>query len=206
MIDATPKKIDDVICVILCGGRSRRMGTDKAMVMLNGRPLVSYVLETVRTVYSNILISVRGPSPCESLGLPMVQDRLPVPSPLSGIHAALCHIGSGRLQTVAVDMPLVCPDVLRLLADFDPGADVVVPKIRGQFEPLLAVYSTKCVPAIEALFARGDRKVTGFYRDVRVSEVSRGTLEKVDPGLESLQNINSPEGLMPVADRIKARD
>jgi molybdopterin-guanine dinucleotide biosynthesis protein A len=92
-------------------------------------------------------------------------------------------------------MPLILPAVLRLMARFETDADVVAPRIRGFYEPLLAIYSTRCLPYIEFRFARGDRKVVSFYQDVKVAALEQAEFEAVDPTLRSFININTKSGL-----------
>lgn len=195
MTDVSNRLIDDVACAVLCGGRSRRMGFDKAGALLQGRELIDHVLEKVTGLFTRVMLSGRDPSTCAREGFPVVIDQHDVPTPLAGIHASLKALGRGRLMVVAVDMPFVSPQVLRLLAGYAPKADVVVPRIHGYLEPLLAVYSTRCIQAIENRFAAGDAKVTGFYDDVEVVQVDQASIARVDRTLRSFFNINSPDAL-----------
>jgi len=187
--------IEDVTCVILCGGRSLRMGTDKTVIPFKGKALLEHVIKTAKEVFKNIAVSIRDISPCENAGLPIIKDEFEVQSPLSGIHACLKNVNTDRIVVFAVDMPLVKPDVLRLLTRYDKSADVVIPRIQGYLEPLLASYSTNCIEFIEKRYNEGFRKVVSFFDDVNVRVIDEKELVKVDPKLRSFININNKAGL-----------
>ena len=187
--------IHDVTCIILCGGRSTRMGTDKTVVPFQGKALLEHVINTAKSAFSNVMVSIHDISPCENAGLPIIRDKLQVPSPLSGIHAALREVKTDRVIIFAVDMPLVKPEVLHMLSTIDPKADVVVPRIQGYLEPLLAVYSVRCADFIEKRFEMGERKVVCFFDDVDVHVIEEDELKVVDPKLRSFININNKAGL-----------
>jgi len=187
--------IDDVTCVILCGGRSTRMGTDKTVVAFQGKALLEHVINIAQSAFSNVVISIHDSSPSENAGLPIIRDKLQVSSPLSGIHAALREVKTDRIIVFAVDMPLVKRELLHLLSTIDPKADVVVPRIQGYLEPLLAVYSVRCADFIEKRFHNGERKVVCFYDDVNVKIIEEEELAIVDRKLRSFININNKAGL-----------
>jgi molybdopterin-guanine dinucleotide biosynthesis protein A len=188
-------RIDDVSIVILCGGQSTRMGTDKVAVQYQGRPLIEHILDTAKSVFSNILISSRTRAIYDQYGYPVIIDEFDVPTPLAGIHAGLKAITTQRALFVAVDMPLVKPEMLRLLAATEKDADVVVPKVQGYLEPLIATYSTRCLAPIEKAYHAGERKIVSFYPDVNVKVIDQATLEKTDAKLRSFINVNSKAGL-----------
>ena len=183
------------------------MGGAKPFVRLGGRPLVEYVIDAAREVTDDVMISAKDEAPYAELGMPVVCDVLDVQSPLAGVHAVLSHVGAGRVLCVAADMPLVRPSVLRLLIDFAPEADIVVPKIDGRYEPLLAVYGARCAAPIERRLARGERQAFCFYEDdgLVLRTVSEEALRAVDPDLYSLLNVNTPDDLLAV-ERIRSSE
>ncbi len=93
-------------------------------------------------------------------------------------------------------MPLLNRDLLRYLISLKETADVVVPRW-GRFpEPLHAVYSKACLPAIEPYLKTRNLKITGFYADVTVRYVEQGEIEQFDAQGQSFTNVNRPEDLI----------
>jgi molybdenum cofactor guanylyltransferase len=173
------------------------MGANKALLEFVGRPLISHVIRAASSVFEHVVISARDADPYRRFGLPIVLDELTVPSPLAGIHAVLTKAKTERVFVVAADLPLVLPEVLRLIATTHPEADMAVPKLNEFFEPLLACYSRKCVPFIESHFALGDRKVASFFGDegLNMETIGETELRAVDPELDSLFNVNTRANL-----------
>ena len=187
--------IQSVSGSVLCGGKSSRMGVDKMCVPLARRPLLEHVLDQVQSVFTDVMISVRSGVPCTRTDLPVVRDVLQVESPLAGIHASLKIAQGKSIVVVAVDMPLVQPALLRLLAEESAGVDVVVPKVGGFLEPLLAAYSPACIHPIKKTLAEGHRRVVSFYDSVQVKILPEEQVRQADPGLISFYNINSKSDL-----------
>ena len=115
---------------------------------------------------------------------------------LGGIHAALVHAG-GAVLAVAWDMPFVPTGLLAALRAAGEGADAAVPESgsRRGLEPLCAYYSAACVPAIERRLDEDDRRVVGFFEDVRVVRVEAGIVARFgDPSI-IFMNVNTPDEL-----------
>jgi molybdopterin-guanine dinucleotide biosynthesis protein A len=112
-----------------------------------------------------------------------------------GLYTGLRWAETDRILVLACDMPFVRPQVLRFLTTVAPQADVVVPRINGYLEPLLAVYSKACLKPIETMIKRSEKCVYDFFPDVRVREVHQKEIEVLDPGLHSFVNINTPQDL-----------
>jgi molybdopterin-guanine dinucleotide biosynthesis protein A len=127
--------------VILAGGRSQRMGRDKAWLTIDGKPLVARQIELARGLGAErVLISGRAGADYSSLNRPVLQDRVPDAGPLAGIESALAAISTPLLLVLAVDMPKMTVSVLQsLLAHCreDCGA---IPRFDKNIEPLAAVY------------------------------------------------------------------
>ncbi len=184
---------------ILIGGQSRRMGQDKASLCIDGKTLVQNAHEQLSPLVDEVFLVVRP----ERLnwarelapeGVKVITDRVDASGPLAGIHAALSEAGNSRVLVVACDMPKLQPALLAGLIK-DNSADVVVPRTSHGFEPLLAVYSTNCIPAIEQILAEGPSRIPAFYVNVSVSEWNEEKMRQLDPQLHSLININRPEDL-----------
>ncbi len=184
--------------LILAGGASRRMGRNKALLSLGGRPLIQRVVDALQGVSDEVLIIANQPEPYAFLHLPIIPDVQPGYGPLMGLYSGLQAARGELALLVAVDMPFLAPEFLRfLLAQAqEHDADVVIPEAEGKLHPLCAVYRrATCLPAVEAAIARGQRRLIAFHPQVRVRRIPKSTLRTFSPDLRVLMNVNTPEEL-----------
>lgn len=178
---------------ILAGGQSRRMGRNKALLPVQGRPLVAWIAERVRDVADEIIIVTRTPETYAFLGYPLAQDVYDGVGPLAGLHAALQAAHRDWVLALACDMPLVHVRVITYMLGLTADTDVVMPVIGGREEPLHALYRRDaCLPAVERAITQGKRRLISFLPDVRVRYVREEELRTVDPDLQSFANANTP--------------
>ena len=147
---------------VLAGGRSTRMGRDKALVDLGGRTLIEHALALLRAMGAEPVIA--GNRPDLSAFAPVLNDLHPGCGPLSGIEAALTWAdeqGADRVLFLPVDLPLLPPVVLRLLVERATMTDAraTVPTLLGRAQPLCSVLHTALLPAITAALDAADYKV-----------------------------------------------
>ncbi|MCW5549944.1 MAG: molybdenum cofactor guanylyltransferase [Opitutaceae bacterium] len=149
--------------VLLAGGRSSRMGADKALLPTQGRPLWQRQVEVLRAAGAReIFFSVRPEQAWIPAGVQVVQDAVAGAGPLAGIAAALAACGDGHLAVLAVDLPRMEPAwFARLLERCGPGAGAV--GRRGNFyEPLAAIYPRELLAAATEALARGELSLQAF--------------------------------------------
>jgi molybdopterin-guanine dinucleotide biosynthesis protein A len=184
-----------VSAAIMAGGRSRRMGRDKAWLDVgDGRPIVQRVIDEVRAVADEVFL-VANDEKFRTLGLRVVPDRFPKGGVLGGIATGIAAATHERVLVVACDMPFLRRETLRLLLASAEGVDAVVPRIGGEHETLHALYTKACLAPIERALADGRMRVISFFDDVRVRTLDEDELRRVDPALESFTNVNTPEEL-----------
>jgi len=181
--------------VILAGGQSRRMGFNKALLQLDGRPLIQRILQLVRPLTDQVLVSSNDPSPYEFLGLPVIADVFKGQGPLAGLHAAMLHSPRSLFLLLACDLPKLRESLLGQLVLSVEGFDAVVPRTAdGGKHPLCAVYRRTCLPVIEGNLRTGTNKVSDIFAAsllrVRWLRAEEGGFSDFD-----LANLNSPEDL-----------
>lgn len=189
--------------VILAGGKSSRMGTDKALLRLQpeGLRLIELVLTAVRPLVGSVVISTNRPEDYGWLGYPLVRDRLAGAGPMAGLEAGLEASPARYNIIVACDMPQVETGLLKYLLAQAEGYAAVVPLNEEQKpEPLCAVYSKDCLPAIRRYLAAGSLKMAGWLGEVSTRFVPAAELKAFDPDLHSFRNLNSPEDLRQVGE------
>jgi molybdenum cofactor guanylyltransferase len=202
--------------LMLAGGKSTRMGQDKAWLLLDGGPLVMRVIDRVLPLIDEVIISTNRPAPFSAwlpeLAVPArtEADRYPAAGPLAGLHAGLLAARCDTILALATDMPFVNQALISYLAQLaTDGVDAVVPQVpnseTGQIglEPLHAVYRRSCLPAIEACLEAGQRRVASFLEQVRLRVVSPDEIRPLDPLFRSFANVNTPQDWLAVqrADR-----
>jgi molybdopterin-guanine dinucleotide biosynthesis protein A len=170
-------------------------GQPKAWLEVGGRPIVERVLDVVRAVTDDVLIVTNTPELYAPLGVPMVADLVPEGGALGGIYTGLRSARGDAAFTVACDMPFLCRDVALLVTERAERADVVIPRVAGQYETLHACYAKACLGPIEARLGRGELKITGFFGDVRVLEVPEDEIARLAAPDVVFMNVNTPEDL-----------
>jgi molybdenum cofactor guanylyltransferase len=187
--------------IILAGGSSTRMGTNKALLRLS--PCGLTVIERVVTRLGEARLSpdllvTNTPHEYAFLGLPMVPDDVPGAGPLGGIRTALNHSPYERVLVVACDMPMLNPTLLRYMVSLPGDYDAFIPRRtdvpgRERLETLHAIYSRRCIVPISERIRAGELKVAALAEDIRVRYLGEEEMRRYDPGLQSFRNVNTPE-------------
>jgi molybdopterin-guanine dinucleotide biosynthesis protein A len=185
--------------IILAGGRSQRLGRDKALETVGGQPLVRRVIDRISQVTEEIVVVVAEQSQADGLPLTaehrVALDRYPGGGALGGIFTGLAAAQHQWGIAVACDMPFLNLGLLRRLLCLRHGADAVVPMLRGWPEPTHAIYSKSCLPFMEERLLAGDPKISRFYDRVRVAYLPEEEIAAVDPDFLSFFNVNTAEDL-----------
>lgn len=186
-------KIQDVTAVILAGGRSRRMGADKALIRYQGHTLLERQVTTMQRLFATVLVAGCDPARYPHVPVEVVPDVLPTGSAIVGLHAGLSAAPTDRIFAIACDIPFPQERLIRFLLDYAPAADWVVPSTAKGLEPLFAVYGQECRPAIERIVDGGNHRIRFLEQNVKTAFVAEDDLRRYDPALRSFININTPD-------------
>jgi molybdopterin-guanine dinucleotide biosynthesis protein A len=200
-MSSTPQPITGVI---LAGGKSSRMGQNKALMSLGGKRLVDRVVEVMRSVFDDLLMVTNTPDVYADLGLPMAPDVWPDKGSLGGVYSAIYRVATPYCLVVACDMPFLQAAGLRYLITQMANYDVVVPDVLGELQTLHAIYSKACLQPIERRLETNRLRIVGFFPDVRVRTVTASELEPYDSALLAFQNLNTPEEFQAAEQRLQA--
>jgi len=181
---------------IQAGGRSSRMGVDKALRPFLGRPLVERIIERLRPAAQELFITTNRPDEYAYLGLPAVPDRLPNRGALGGLLTAFSAAHGTLVGVAACDMPFASAELFleaaRLLEE--EGADAVLARTPEGLEPLHAVYRREaCLPAVEAAIQADQWRAVTWLPRVRVRYLTPVELRRWDPDGLAFVNVNTPE-------------
>jgi molybdopterin-guanine dinucleotide biosynthesis protein A len=181
---------------IQAGGRSNRMGEDKALKLFLGRPLIQRVVERLRPIADEVLITTNHPERYGFLGVRLVPDLIPGLGPLGGLYTALASATCPTLAVVACDLPFASAALLEQAARrlVEQDADIVIPRTAKGLEPLHAVYRrSTCLSVVRSAIERNQLKVIDWFPLVRLREQPPEEVIKVDPSGLTFWNINTPE-------------
>lgn len=180
--------------VVLAGGKSERMGQNKALMLYKGRPLIQYILERLSTFTDQQMI-IGEPSIYEQFGVPVYEDRYHGKGPLAGLHSALINSETDLNLVVGCDMPNIDRSVLDHLAKHvDEEYDAYVPIHNGMMEPLFAIYHKRCSASFAQSLEKDVLKLSEAFKSVRVKFVQVGPRTEIDD-LEVFKNINGPKDI-----------
>lgn len=173
--------------IVLAGGRSRRMGTDKALLPIDGRPMIEHVVRQLEPHFAEVLVSAAEPDRYAFLGKKVVADRAPDQGPLMGIASALAESSHEVNLVTTCDAPDVPLWLAFRLLRAARGVEAAVPcAADGRWEPLFAVYGRGTRAAMDAALAAGERRIVNAYAGM--------SLRRVDiPTAALVTNLNTPE-------------
>ncbi len=186
--------MDPISVIVLAGGASQRMGTNKALLLVDEQEtLVSRVVVNLRALSDDILLVSNTPELYAGMDVRHVSDQFQGAGPLAGLHAGLLAARHPWAFVAACDMPLIDHRLVRYMVVLTSGYDAVVPKVGESSEPLHALYSRTCLPAIETRLLVNQRRMISFYPDVRVRYVDEREIAIFDRTGRSFANANTPE-------------
>lgn len=196
-------------CIILAGGKGKRLGIDKSWAEIRGKTLLQRAISNLEFLDSEIVI-VKAPGaelpPIRSgARLRVVQDSVSGKGPMEGIFTGLSHSRYQYNLVVACDMPLLNRDLLKYMASFAGNFDAVVPRLGPHLEPLHAVYDKHCTLEIEKLLSQDALKVDSLFSRVRTRFVGPAEIDRFDETHNCFLNINVPVDLI-TAERLLGRN
>jgi molybdenum cofactor guanylyltransferase len=184
-----------VCAAILAGGKSRRMGTNKALVHCHGVPMIRRVAECALSITDEVILCANDPDLYSFLKLPVVRDRCPGCGPLAGLHSAFLASERNHVLLLACDLPNVTVALLERLVSCVADYDAVIPVTSdNRPHPLCAVYSRTCRDQVEVHLGRGRYKVLDLFSD---TPLRARFLPSSEMNLQDslLDNLNSPDDL-----------
>ncbi len=164
----------DAAAIVLAGGMSLRMGQDKALLTIDGRPMIERIVDQLRPHFTQLLVSANDPDRYSFLGLEIVPDRVTGLGPLMGIACGLARSDHDLNFIVACDIPRIDISLIERLFREVEGHEAAVLHSAALPEPLFAVYRKTVTKAIDEALARGQLKVSDALASCRVRYVELG--------------------------------
>ena len=174
--------------IILCGGRSSRMGQDKSALPFGDETMLGRVTRLAGSVAEHVIVAGRRDQP-HSTTYDAQEDQ----GPLAGLAAGLAASTTDLNVVVACDMPLVKPAVLRRLVDAIGDADMCVAMIGEHPSVLCGVYRSRLAPVAQSLLDRGERRVRALLDGTKVQRVDASQLRDIDPELDTFVSVDTAD-------------
>jgi len=192
----------DVTSFITAGGRSSRMGTDKAWLDVGGRAMIEHVIAALEPVTQRVAI-IANSSNYARLGFPVYADTNSGIGPLEAIRTALANAVTSQVILVGCDLPFVTSELFKLLLRLSGNYHATVPvSSDGRLEPLCGVYRVEALPVVSKLIACGGRKVSVLFDRVPTRLVAFAELSHLPNSHRFFENINTPEDYLRIGGRL----
>ena len=192
-LSACSQQISGISGVILAGGESQRMGSDKSLLPLQGARFIDHIYARLRPLFEEVIIVTNSPELYHDLPCRKVPDIYLKQGALAGIHAGLSQVQQPRAFVVGCDMPFISEKVVRKICSHAKQGDLILPLSSCGHEPLHALYAKNCLPAMEQVLEAGHKRIMKFFSQVRVVEISAAELLSLDPQEKSFCNVNTPD-------------
>jgi molybdopterin-guanine dinucleotide biosynthesis protein A len=187
---------------VLAGGRSKRMGSNKALLPLAGRRLLDRAIDLLEPHVSEIFV-VGPPETFPALHVPVRPDEIRQAGPLGGILTGLRHARFDRSFVLGVDLPFLTGEVVERILAASEGYDLTLPRIGDIYETLCAVYGKGCVTAIEGILLSGHKSVQEIFPRVRMRTLPEEDFTELG-GADLFFNINTREDYEEAKRRVAA--
>lgn len=189
----------EITGVILCGGRSSRMKTDKALLKLGERTIIEIILDKLKSIFKEIIISSNESHKYEFLNVRIINDIYTNRGPLAGIHSALTYSNQEKIFVSACDIPLVPKEMIDFLINYQSNCQVILPKFQGRVQFLCGIYSKSINDIIEHILNSPTKKgaLYELAENVSTEIIDIDELEFVSPDI--FLNLNTTDDF----DRIK---
>ena len=183
----------EVTGVLLAGGKSRRMGEDKRYLAVGEQTLLERGLEVLQSIFCEVLVVIAQDSSPLSIDARVVRDLVPDCGSLGGLYTGLTQATTPYIFVVACDMPFLNQTVITQFTNRRTTDDIVIAKLDDRLHPMHALYSKRCLPALEQMIRARQLKIQEIVSQssLRVRYVTEADLLTIDPSGHSFYNVNT---------------
>jgi len=199
------KEIRPLTAIILAGGKSSRIGSDKdkAILKLNGKRLIDIVISKLKHIVGDNIIIVGPPEKYPSYKQ-IVPDLFNQRGLLVGLYSGLKASASQYNLVVGCDMPFLKLELLQYMRDKIDSNDIIIPRYaKSYIEPLCAIYSKDCLSVMERNIEAGILSIRRIFPYLKVKYIEEKEIKRVDPELNSFFNINFKEDFIRAEELIR---
>jgi molybdenum cofactor guanylyltransferase len=181
--------------VILSGGKSARMGTNKAFLEIEGERLIDRITSMFHDMFREVILVTNSPLDYLDQDCIIASDIFKNKGALGGIYTGLFYASYDHAFVSACDMPFLNRSFMEYMIKCADSYDIVVPEPPDGIQPLHAIYSKRCLSPIKKLMDMGALKITGFYKGLKTMVIHQEDLNRFDPGGKMFINVNTRKDL-----------
>jgi molybdopterin-guanine dinucleotide biosynthesis protein A len=181
-----------VSCIILAGGKSSRIGQEKAFLRIGERTIIEEQRDTLKKVFEEIIIVTNDRKKFKNISTKVVTDIIPDSGPMGGLYSGLSVCSNIHSFLVGCDMPFINVELIGYMIRHIGENDIVIPRSSRGVETLFAVYSINCLDTIRTQLEQGKLRLFDILNFHRVKYISFKEVEKFDPQGFSFFNVNNP--------------
>jgi molybdopterin-guanine dinucleotide biosynthesis protein A len=182
--------------IILSGGKSIRMGENKAFIEIDGVPIIRRIHNLFKELFQEIIIVTNQKELFSNFETKIYSDIFPNKGVLGGLYTGIFFSTFNFSFCVACDMPFIKKSLVQFLLNHIKEDDVIVPQTKDGLQPLHAIYSKNCLDPIKKVMGQGKYKITDFYDLAKVKIIQENDFISLDPLRESFINVNTPVELL----------
>ena len=182
--------------IILSGGKSKRMGENKAFLKIEGIPIILRIYHLFQELFNETIIVTDQKDLYRDLDVKIYNDLIPNKGALGGLYTGLFFSSSFYSFIVACDMPFLNESVIHYLINHLDDHDVIIPQTKDGLQPLHAFYSKRCLEPIKHLLNQGRVKILDFFPLIKMKIINEIDFISLDPLKKSFINVNTPEELI----------
>ncbi|MCB0409341.1 MAG: molybdenum cofactor guanylyltransferase [Flavobacteriales bacterium] len=175
--------------IILAGGKSSRMGQDKGLMFLKGKPMIEHIIDVVKPFSEEILI-VANDYNYKKFGVSVFYDEIKEKGPLAGIYTGLKNSSSEWNLILSCDVPYVNERLIKLLIENSNGFDITIPQKDNQTHQLIGVFNKNCIHSFKANLDQNQLKLKNAYESLNLNIVDANIIED-----KVFTNINSKDDI-----------
>lgn len=186
-------------CIVLAGGKSKRMGKDKAFLDFKGKPFLRHILEKLSEISDNIVVVINKDISNYSgiiEGFPqvsLVKDLFPYEGPLNGVISAKNYVKHEKVFISTCDIPVISTEFIKYLAGKIERHDMVLPIVNGKKQPLNTVYKKSSLEVIENIFKNGNRSLMKWIENLKKVVINENEIKNFNNAIYMYQSINTRE-------------
>lgn len=177
---------------VLCGGKSSRMGQDKGLIHLQGKPMVQHILDKLKQ--TNLPITLVTPDQrYNKFGYPLVADHFPENGPMGGLYTSLIHSNAKSILILGCDMPFLSLDAIEYLIEKSCPNYITVAEVNGRINPLFGIYPQEIIPDLALNILEGNLKMRDFILSKKYQTIAMSKFELINDN--TFANVNTRDEL-----------
>lgn len=188
------RKLRKLPCVILCGGKSSRMGSNKALLEFSHRPLAQYMYEKMQKIFAEAYLVAKGDTPFKGFSHQFIQEENKIYAPLIGIEASLQRLNQAFF--VSVDTPFISKEVIEQMLERVGDEQILYAKSKQKSHFLCGIYHQSILPIVKEMIEKEDFKMSSL-----ISQVKSAYIEFEDESI--FDNLNTPNEYQKALKRIE---